>query len=206
MSINLSDIILDLIIVLILLAFIYRGYKNGFIKEFFGFFGTYVSFVLAIRYMSDLATILYGATEALPHTAVSIISFVVIFLPLMLLFMYVAKKLKLAARFSFTLGSLDRIIGLGLGLVKGAIILAIAALIISLSGLSGLMSEQINSSQLFKPILIKRVLPLTYSVAKLVRFVQYKPFGSELKETLSANSMTTLDRKSRDVVEILEDN
>ncbi len=200
MSIN----FVDLTIVLILLAFIFRGFQNGFIKEFIGFFGTYVSFVLAIRYMSDLATLLYGATDALSHTAVSIISFIIIFLPLILIFMYVAKKLKLAARFSFTLGSLDRIIGLGLGLIKGAIILAIAALTISLSGMSGLMSEQINASQLFKPILLKRVLPLTYSVAKLVKFLGYKPFGSELKEALSANSMTTLDRKGRDVVEILE--
>ena len=206
MSINMSDIIVDLIIVLILMIFIYRGFKNGFIKEFIAFFGTYVSFVLAIRYMSDLATLLYGATDVLSHTVISILSFIIIFLPLISIFMFVAKKLKLAARFSFTLGSIDRLIGLGLGLVKGAIILAITALIISLSGLSVLISEQINASQLFRPILLKRVLPITYSVAKLLIVTHYKPFGSELKEALNANTMGTLDRRGRDVVEMLEEN
>jgi membrane protein required for colicin V production len=206
MSLNMSDIIVDLIIVLILMVFIFRGFKNGFIKEFIGFLGTYVSFVLAIRYMSNLASLLYGATDVLSHTVVTILSFIIIFLPLMTIFMFVAKKLKLAARFSFTLGSVDRIVGLGIGLIKGAIILAITALIISLSGIAGLMSEQINASQLYKPVLLKRVLPLTYSVAKLLIMSHYKPFKSEIKEALNANTMSTLDRRGRDVVEMLEEN
>lgn len=206
MPTNLSDISVDFVIVLILLAFIYRGFKNGFIKEFMGFLGIYVSFVVAIRYMSDLATLLYGATDVISHTIVTILAFVIIFLPLISIFMFVAKKLKIAARFSFTLGSIDRIIGLMLGLVKGSIILAIAALIISLTGISGLMREEINASQLFKPILLKRVLPLTYSIVKLVNFGHYKSFGLELKEALNANTMGIIDRKGREMVEIFDEN
>ncbi len=201
-----SDIIVDLIIVIILMLFIYRGFKNGFIKECMGFVGTYVSLIIAIRYMSDLATALYGKVDVLSHSLISILSFIFIFVPLMLFFMFLAKKLKFIARFSFTLGSIDRIAGLALGLIKGAIILSISALIISLTGLSGLMSKEINSSQLFKPILLKRVLPLAYSVAKLIKFTNYKPFELELKETLNAKSMSALDRRGRELVDYLEEN
>ena len=68
------------------------------------------------------------------------------------------------------------------------------------------MSKEINASQLFKPILLKRVLPLAYSVAKLIKFTNYKPFGLELKETLNAKSMTALDRRGRELVDYLEEN
>ena len=67
-----SEIIVDLIIVIVLLAFIYRGFKSGFIKECVSFLGTYVSLVVAIRYMSDLASLFYGTTEVLSHSIISI--------------------------------------------------------------------------------------------------------------------------------------
>ncbi len=202
---NLSEIIVDLVIVVVLMLFIFRGFKNGFVKEFIAFFGTYVSLIVAIRYMSDLTRLIFGATDAFSNTSViSILSFVIIFLPLMSIFMFLAKKLKLAVRFSFTLGSIDRVVGLTLGLIKGSIICAVAALVISLTGLSALMSNEINKSQLFKPILLKRVLPLAYSVAKLIKFTQYKPFKLELKESLEANNKSPIDRKGRETIEMFE--
>jgi len=199
-----SDIIVDLIIVVILIAFIYAGFKKGFFKEFIGFIGTYVSLIIAIRYMSNLATLLYGAFEGISHSIISILSFVIIFVPLMMFFMFLAKKLKVVSKLSFTLGSIDSIMGLVLGLIKGLIILSVCALIISLTGLSGFISKEINASQLYKPILLKRVLPLAYSVAKLIKFVPYKPFKLELKETLNAETMSALDRRGREVIDSLE--
>ena len=199
-----SEIIVDLVIVVILLLFIYRGFRNGFVKEFIAFLGTYVSLVVAIRYMSDLAALIFGATDVISSSVVSILSLVIIFLPLMLLFMFIAKKLKLAVRFSFTLGSVDRIMGLVFGLIKGSIILAVSSLIISMTGISALMSNEINASQLFKPILLKRVLPLAYSVAKLIKFTNYKPFKNELKEALDANNKSPIDRRGRETIEAFE--
>jgi membrane protein required for colicin V production len=204
MSISFSEIIVDLVIVVILLLFMFRGFRNGFVKEFIAFLGTYVSLIVAIRYMSDLAKLIFGATDVISSSVVSILSFVIIFLPLMLIFMFIAKKLKLAVKFSFTLGSVDRIVGLGLGLIKGSIILAISALIISLTGISAAFSNEINASQLFKPILLKRVLPLAYSVAKLIKFTQYKPFNIELKETLNANIRSPIDRRGRETIDTFE--
>ena len=195
---NLSEVIIDLIIVLILVFSIYRGFKNGFIKEFMRFFGTYVSLIVAVRYMSNLAAILSGAIEDLSQPVVTIISFLLIFVPLMLFFRYLTIKLKVISKFSITLGSLDRLAGITLGLLKGAIVVCLCTFVISLTGLSKILRKEINSSMLYKPML-EQVLPLIYKSAQVFLW-KNKPFKLELKETLDKGLVNVIDRRARDIL------
>lgn len=202
---NLNEIIVDLIIVVILLFSIYRGFKNGFIVEFMRFFATYVSLVIAVRYMSNLSLILVGALdETLSHSVVTIISFLLIFVTLMSIFRYITYKLKLISRFSITLGSLDRLAGIAIGLLKGAVFVSIITIVLSLTGLSGMFRKQINSSMLYQPM--RQVLPLVYSAAKTFIWKGYKPFSQELKESLSMDTKRAIDKRSRDLLNYYEGN
>ncbi|MDW7681138.1 MAG: CvpA family protein [bacterium] len=197
----LKEIIVDLIIVGVLLFFIYRGFKRGFIKEFMSFFGILVSLILAVRYMSTITAALYGALE-LPQSIVTVIAFLIIFIPVMLLFRWVSKKLKLISRFSFTLGNLDRIAGITIGLIKGAIFISICTMVISLSNLSMLFRQEVQSSQLFRPM--KQVLPLAYSVTRVFVWQKYKSFYMEMQESLSAKSKAVMDQKAEDYIRDFE--
>lgn len=195
MPTQLQDIIIDLIIVIVLLGFIYNGFKRGFIQEFMSFFGLLVCMILAVRYMSDISALFYGALE-LPHSFVVVISFLIIFIPTMLLFRWAAIKLKLISKFNFTLGSIDKMAGIGLGLAKGAIFVSVTTLVISLTGISKLMPSEIGKSALFLPM--KQVMPLMYSVSKVFVWGKYKTFYDEMQETLSADSRAVMDTRSED--------
>ncbi len=198
---GLKDIIFDLIIILILFVSIYRGYKRGFIKEFMAFLGLFVSLILSVRYMSDISSLLYGVIE-LPHSIVTLVSFLIIFIPIMLFFRWMAIKLKILSKFSFTLGSLDRLAGIVLGLIRGAIFVSVSIFVITLTGLSGLMREEVNKSQLFNPM--KQVLPLAFSVTKVFVWEKYKSFYLEMKETLNADFRAVMDTNSEEVLKDYE--
>ncbi|NOZ60339.1 MAG: CvpA family protein [Calditrichaeota bacterium] len=189
LSLFLRANLVDLIIVIIIAVAIYRGFKRGFIKEFLGFAGLLVSLIMAVRYMSDLAAILYGVN--LPSQLTTVVAFVIIFVPVMLFFRWLSLKLKVLSKFSFTLGSIDRLAGMGFGLIKGAILVSILAVLISLSGLSIAFNDQISKSQLFKPM--KQVLPLAYSFSKVFIVGRYKSFYKEVKESLNVNDKALLD-------------
>jgi len=190
--------LVDLIIVVIIAAAIYRGFKRGFIKEFLGFVGLLVSLILAVRYMSDLATVLFGL--GLPPKLTTVVAFVIIFVPVMLFFRWLAQKFNVLSKFSFTLGSIDRLAGMGFGLIKGAILVSIITVLVSLSGLSIVFNEAVSKSQLFNPM--KQVLPLAYSFSKVFIIGNYKDFKKEVRESVSANGQALLDPS---IDEILRD-
>lgn len=180
-----SIAIIDLAIIIILAFFIYKGYKNGFTTEFMRAFGTIVSFIVAIRYMSNLSQMIYGALEMSP-TLIAIFSFIVIFTSLVLAFKFITTKFLAAIKFSITLGGIDRLAGVAMGLIKGAILVSLCTVLISFMSFSGAINKEIRQSQLFDPM--RQVLPLCFSLAKLAFQSDYKPFFIELDETFSGQT------------------
>jgi membrane protein required for colicin V production len=174
--------IIDLVIIIILSFFIYRGYKSGFITQFSQTFGTLIGLVLAIRYMSNLAIPIYGAINISP-TFVMIFSFILIFTTVVLGFNYLSKKFLKAVKFSIVLGSMDRVAGVAFGLVKGAIFVSLICALISLATFSSTINNEIRQSMLFNPM--RNVLSLAYSTAKLIFQSRYKPLFREIEESLS---------------------
>ncbi len=187
--------LVDLLIVVTIAAAIYRGFKRGFFKEFIGAAGLVVSLILAVRYMSDVAALVYGGLH-IPQKLSTIVGFLFIFIPVMLFFRWLAQKFKILSKFSFTLGSIDHIAGMVFGLIKGAVFVSICTVLISLSGLSILFNDAINKSQLFNPM--KQVLPLAYSFSKVFIVGKYKPFYEELKESLNIKNREVLDPDSEE--------
>jgi len=174
--------IIDLAIILILSIFIYRGYKNGFITELKNILSTTVGLVVAIRYMSDLAILIYGMVDISP-VVITILCFILIFTTVTLSLSFVLKKFLKAIKFSIVLGSLDRLLGIAFGLAKGAIIISLVCALLSMATFSTSIKKEINQSLLFNPM--RNVLPLAYSVAKLVFQTRYKPLVQEIEESFS---------------------
>ena len=140
--------IIDLAILIILSFFIYRGYKGGFITQFSQTFGIIIGLVLAVRYMSDLAVLIYGAINMAP-TFVMIFSFVLIFTSVVLGFNYLTKKFLKAIKFSVALGSMDRVAGVAFGLAKGSIFVGLVCALISMATFSPAVQAEIKQSMLF---------------------------------------------------------
>jgi membrane protein required for colicin V production len=174
--------IIDLVIIIILSFFIYRGYKSGFVIQFSQTFGTLIGLVLAIRYMSNLAIPIYGAINVSP-TLVMIFSFVLIFATVVLGFNYLSKKFIKAVKFSMALGGMDRVAGVAFGLLKGSIFVSLICALISLATFSTQINNEIKQSMLFDPM--RKVLPRAYSFAKLIYQSKYQPLFREIEESLS---------------------
>jgi len=177
--------IIDLAIIIILSFFIYRGYKNGVITEFTRIFGTMIGLVLAIRYMSDLAILIYGAVSISP-IFITIFSFVLIFTIVVLGLNFLSKKFLKAVKFSIALGGMNRVAGIAFGLAKGAIVVSLLCALLSMATFSTPIRNEINQSMLFDPL--RNVLPLAYSSAKLVFQTKYKPLFREIEESFSGQS------------------
>lgn len=174
--------IIDLLIIAALSFFIYKGYKNGFVTEFSRVFGTMIGLIVAIRYMSNLVIPIYGATNISP-IFITILCFIVIFTAVVLGFKYLSTKFLQAIKFSVSLGNMDRVAGIAFGLAKGAIIVSLCTVLISLATFSRPIRDEINQSLLFDPM--RNVLPLAYSTAKLFFRTTYQPLHQELAESLS---------------------
>jgi len=192
----LRDNFVDLIIVVTIAAAIYRGYRRGFIKEFLGFAGLFVGVILGVRYMSDLSSLLM--TFNLESQTTTIISFLVIFLTVMFFFRWLAQKFKILSKLSFTLGGIDRLVGMGFGLIKGALLVSIVTVLLRISGISFILSEPFSKSQLYKPM--QQVLPLAYSFSKVFIIGNYKKFSKELQESLNLDKQAFPDQNLNDLI------
>lgn len=174
--------IIDIVIIIVLSLFMYRGYRNGFLTEFTGAFGTLLALILAIRYMSNLAMAVYGMVDISP-VVTTVLCFIAIFTTVFFGFRYVSMRFIKAVKVSMTLGSIDRLAGIASGLAKGSIIVSLITVLLSFATFSGPLRNEINQSLLFNPM--RQVLPLAYSFAKLIYRGDYKPLYRELDESFS---------------------
>ncbi|MBD3291201.1 hypothetical protein GF337_20535 [candidate division KSB1 bacterium] len=188
---------LDLIIVIALIVFLVRGFRRGFTEELTKILGTAVGLILAIRYMSDLAKYLINPVGIPPIGAI-VVAFAVLFLGSVYLFHYIATRLRKAINISVALGGIDKIMGGALGLAKGAIIISLFVILLSLFDFLPFVSRYTNNSQLYNPM--RRIAPLAYETLKV--FVpRSKPFLVELEENLEGVSTYKRGESTEELLE-----
>jgi len=152
--------LVDWIIIIILLFFIVRGFSSGFLLGIAGLLGVIVAFVLAVQFMNDLSAILLHFFSLSPRVAVlltAVIIYVVVFVGFIFTAKFLRNILKMVA-----LGWVDRIAGAVLGLLKGAVIVSIIALMISLIPFRGQAQVEFDDSILFKPAM--KVAPKVFDI------------------------------------------
>ena len=153
---------IDIIILIILVFFCIKGFFRGFIMEILTLLGLLLAYVIAIREMSSVASLLSQLFH-LPTPVMNVLSFILIFLIVVLVCRLLAGALRKITRWVF-LGWIDRGGGVLFGLFKGAMVASLLALMISLIPISEELEAEQNDSLLFRPI--RSVAPAVFNFIK----------------------------------------
>ncbi|MBN1154115.1 CvpA family protein [candidate division KSB1 bacterium] len=188
---------LDITIIVMLLYFIYRGYRRGFTDEFFRILGTLLGLLIAIRYMSNLANPIIEGSQISPIVA-TLLSFTVLFIGLLIVFNFLKKKIKKVVSVSVALGQFDKITGGTLGLFKGAIIISVFTMVLSVFTFAPAIKGHIDKSFLFNPM--RSIAPAVYDVVKII-LPNSKSFLSEINDSINKIPLVNRDWKTQAFIE-----
>ncbi|MCK5147903.1 CvpA family protein [bacterium] len=179
---------IDITILLVMAIFTIRGLFRGLILEVFTLAGFVIGYLLALREMSTLVGIIEKMVH-LPPLFVSALSFIVIFLGVVLLVRWLAVMLKSVAKATL-IGWLDKGGGAAFGLFKGALVMSLVLLLVGLLPLPQDMVDEQNQSRLVGPI--RSVAPSVFDFVKKT-FPKTKDFYGELKESFDKSKKSTVD-------------
>jgi len=119
--INVNGItIVDIVIIVILLYFVIRGYERGFIDQTSKIIGLVIALFIAVKQYEEFVVVLEPYLD-LAQPLMYFISFIILFTAVNLVVHIVGLVFKRVVHFLF-LGMLDNIGGALLGLLKGAIL------------------------------------------------------------------------------------
>ena len=195
---------IDIIILVILGIFCLKGFFRGIIVEVLTLVGLVVAYVIALREMSTVAGWIERVVH-LPSLISTALGFFMIFLLIVLFFRWVAGAVRRITQWIF-LGWIDRGGGMLFGIFKGALIVSLLILLISLVTFSKELEREQKNSLLFKPVSV--VAPAVFTFIKHV-FPRTKDYYEEVKEGLSNSSKEIVDRlysrESESLLKELED-
>lgn len=121
--------LLDILILIPILYFCYRGVRNGIVGEILGLIGIFLAVFLTFRYMDQLAglfaSFLQGNPEYLPFAAAA-----VIFIGTLIVIQIIASLLRGLFKIA-RLNALNKILGLFFGLFKGGIIISVLLILLA---------------------------------------------------------------------------
>lgn len=174
--------VLDIILVIPLIWFIYRGFTKGLIIEFASLVGLILGIWAAINFSYFAADILESYVD-LKQKYISIIAFIITFIIVVVLVYLIGKIIEKFINL-IALGFLNKLFGAFFGLLKAAFILSIIILIINTfdNNKNIITSKLRKGSILYKPIasLVPTIIP-KLNLEKLDENMKYiKP--DKLKE------------------------
>lgn len=170
---------LDLLIALLLVYFVLKGLKRGLVREALGLVGVVIAFVVATVKMNNGVSLI-SKYVSIPSQVATAISFIFIFVAVLLIFWIVAELVRGLLSVSF-LGWVDKLGGVILGLFKGSLIASLILLFIPLLPLPLDFSAQMEKSILAGPT--RKIAPAMFDFFKS-KFPQAKLFYDEFRESL----------------------
>lgn len=190
---------IDIIILIILALFCIKGFFRGFILEIFTLIGLLLAYVIALREMNTMAVLISNLLH-LPTPITNMLSFVSIFLLVVLVCRLLAGAIRKFTRWTF-IGWIDRGGGTLFGLFKGALIASLIALLFSLVPISEELETEKNDSFLFRPI--RTVAPAVFNFIKHT-FPRTKDFYLEISEGFKNKSKEVVDHVLSERLESLQ--
>ena len=151
---------LDLIILIPILSGIFSGYKNGLIGEVASLAALILGIWGAIKFSYWTANLLN--TWGIESQHMQIISFIVTFIIIVVVIQIIAKMLSQLVR-ALALGWVDRLAGIGIGVIKAALITGVILFVINIfdERKSFIPEDAKEGSMLYEPMsdLIPNLLP-----------------------------------------------
>ncbi len=151
----------DLVIGVVLTFFIVRGLSKGFFREVLGLVGWVGGVIIAIIGFAPFSRVVEHVLPGLPKFSIPIISFVLLFLGMFLLSRFVASGLSELSQ-TLHLGWLNRLLGAAAGGLKGALILSLLFLFLSILPVQNQLKQVKQNNVLYHPI--ENLVPALYSL------------------------------------------
>ncbi len=175
--------IINISIIVIGAVFAFKGLLKGFILEIFTLIGFVAGYIIALREMNALAGLIEKSIK-LPASVLTVISFFLIFILILLLTRALAKVLRKMAEVSM-IGWLDKLGGLGFGLFKGLLTASIIIHLLTLFSLPEDFKRLQEEASLYKPV--KSIAPFVFDTVRRV-LPGSGDFYDEIKESVSRSS------------------
>lgn len=151
---------IDVVILIIIGFFAFRGLFRGVVLELLTLVGMLAGYIVALKEMPRLSRFIHSMIP-LPEVLANALGFLVCFVGILLLFRWIASLFKHAIKGTI-LRSVDHIGGLCIGLVKGAILVSVIALLVNLLPLPQSLDRPRKESLLYEPALT--VAPFAYNL------------------------------------------
>ena len=162
----------DVFIILIMGYSIIRGLFRGLVKEVSSIIGVLGGFYAAYSYYPMVAKLLSGVIDE--QSYLNILSFLIIFCSILIIISILGVVIKYLLNVAF-LGWIDRICGLGFGLIKGVLIVSVIFII-----LTTFLSK--GAPIIKKSILAPHVIWISEKMVGLVSDDMKKDFFTKLDE------------------------
>ena len=151
---------IDVVILIIMGYFAFRGMFRGVVLELLTLVGMLAGYIVALKEMSRLSGFILSMIP-LPEVLANALGFLICFVGILLLFRWIANMFKHAIK-GTALRSIDHAGGLCIGLIKGAILVSVLALLINLLPLPQSLDRPRKESLLYEPALT--VAPFAYNL------------------------------------------
>lgn len=163
---------LDILIVVLIAVPALIGLSKGFLRQVFSLASMILGLYLAVKFNTDFSAAIMKVTGLAMQTS-NIISFILIMMLIYWVGVYIAKKL---SGMNFLTKSVDKTLGLIVGVLQGMIIASLC--VIAVNNFDLMNKETINNSKLY--VFVHDFAPRTFnSIAGFLP--NYKSFYEEIK-------------------------
>jgi len=149
---------IDVFLIVILIISAIKGYIKGFIVEVFSLIAFFLGLYVAVSFTSPIALKFFAKSHY--FEVISIVIFLGLFIGLILLIEFIAKKVKNAVDLAF-LGIFDQFLGSIFGAAKWALIISVFIWTIQSIGLT--IPDRYTENSFMYPI-IKMIAPSSFEV------------------------------------------
>lgn len=192
---------IDITILAFVGFFVIKGLFRGFFREVFGLVGLLAALILATKYMSGV-TVWFNQVLRVPPTPATVLGFLVIFFGVIFLFQLLIHFFQKIFKYSM-LAWLEKLAGAGVGFLKGATIVSLLFLFLSLLPFGNQFLPGLNDSRLHKPA--RSFAPKLFDLM-MEAIPDSKSFGAELKESFDNFSSAEIARNTQKFLKSFQSN
>lgn len=153
----------DIAVIVLLALAVFLGFRKGLVQEIVGLVALAAAFVAAVLFHQAAAAWLKSVMPAIPNNVVPTVAFIVCFIVVFLAITiagWILSKIIRATPLDFA----DKLGGMAVGLIKGALVISIILLLLAMIPLPKDVSEKMDRSAAIRSM--RKVAPWVYQHTK----------------------------------------
>lgn len=154
---------IDLAVLILLAVAVFIGFRKGLVQEIVGIAALVAAFVAAVLFNRPAANLLRGVVPAIPEQIAPTVGFIIVFLAVFLA-ITIAGWLMSKLIKATPLDLADKLGGMAVGLLKGALIISVLLLLLAMVPLPKDVSARMDRSAVIRSM--RKVAPWVYQHTK----------------------------------------